>query len=445
MGENDDPTDPVLYTDEEVADQTMLGLRPDHKHIINTFWADDGKSLWVRSTRTWTLPALIHIYGHRYSFKYLWIAWNQMPVTIQSHRRGKDAPNSETALRLVKWKEIKQQADSFMKAAGLDAPSTHDEWVALFKEMGKFMATKAFMTRTPTPVMELPIAPLHDSKEALRFRAICDERITLPLSAFAEQPAIHEALTKELPLDAMADIKVNWRCNTEHWWAQEVTPEAAVPFYRKMKHTDEEIRELGCPPGPMPSGDPSTKELVPDQPTLQFPPLTLANVASVASKEYIKKHFAKGKHVFWGKVECGLILPSLSSWEVVTKQKGVTTGGYMCKYCKGFWKGGSRFLQIIGRHKSKVAALQLVLDEPPQELHNRWIKDRMEFYKRVEPLAAPRDERLDLVGGPQNRLRFSTSNGLGVVSDALWTTILGNEEVSSLKMIHQVAMQHGRK
>ena len=165
-----------------------------------------------------------------------------MPVTIQSHRRGQNAPNSETALRLVKWKEIKQQADSFMKASGLDAPSTHDEWAALFKEMGKFMATKAFMTRTPTPVMELPIAPLHDSKEALRFRAICDERITLPLSAFAEQPAIHEALTKELPLDAMVDVKVNWRCNTEHWWAQEVTTEEAVPFYRKLKHTDEEIR-----------------------------------------------------------------------------------------------------------------------------------------------------------------------------------------------------------
>ena len=204
-----------------------------------------------------------------------------------------------------------------MKASGLDAPSTHDEWVALFKEMGKFMATKAFMTRTPTPVMELPIAPLHDSKEALRFRAICDERITLPLSAFAEQPAIHEALTKELPLDAMVDVKVNWRCNTEHWWAQEVTPEEAVPFYRKLKHTDEEIRALGCPlergaAGTMPPADPSTKELVPDQPTLQFPPLTLANVASVASKDYVKKHFAKGKHVFWGKVECGLILPSLS-------------------------------------------------------------------------------------------------------------------------------------
>ena len=51
------------------------------------------------------------------------------------------------------------------------------------------------MTRIPTPVLELRIAPLHDSKEALRFRAICDERITLPLEAFASKPAVYEALT----------------------------------------------------------------------------------------------------------------------------------------------------------------------------------------------------------------------------------------------------------
>ena len=61
MGENDDPTDPVLYTDAEVEDQTMLGLRPESRSIINTFWADDGKSLWVRSTRTWTLPPHPHL------------------------------------------------------------------------------------------------------------------------------------------------------------------------------------------------------------------------------------------------------------------------------------------------------------------------------------------------------------------------------------------------
>ena len=45
-----------------------------------------------------------------------------------------------------------------------------------------------------------------------------------------------------------------------------------------------------------------------------------------------------------------------------------------------------------------LASLQLVLDEPPEVLYNKWIKERMEFYKRVEPCAAPRDERLELVG-----------------------------------------------
>eukprot|EP00435_Cladocopium_sp_Y103_P018158 s2867_g4.t1 len=95
----------------------------------------------------------------------------------------------------------------------------------------------------------------------------------------------------------------------------------------------------------------------------------------------------------------------------VNKERSVTTGGYMCKFSKGFWKagrGGTRFLQIVGRHKGVMTALQLVLDEPLQDLHNQWIRDRMEFYKRVEPLAAPRDERVELVGGKTNRLRFSS-------------------------------------
>ena len=41
---------------------------------------------------------------------------------------------------------------------------------------------------------------------------------------------------------------MNWRCNTEHWWAQEVTPEAAVPFYRKLKHRRGDPGP-GVPPG----------------------------------------------------------------------------------------------------------------------------------------------------------------------------------------------------
>ncbi|CAJ1387737.1 unnamed protein product, partial [Effrenium voratum] len=37
------------------------------------------------------------------------------------------------------------------------------------------------------------------------------------------------------------------------------------------------------------------------------------------------------------------------------------------------------------------AILQLVLDEPPEGLYNRWVKERLEYYRRVEPSAPLRD------------------------------------------------------
>ncbi|CAK9108251.1 unnamed protein product, partial [Durusdinium trenchii] len=111
---------------------------------------------------------------------------------------------------------------------------------------------------------------------------------------------------------------------------------------------------------------------------------------------------------------------------------------------EGFWKasrGGSRFLQITGEQWGSLASLQLVLDEPPEALYNKWIKERMEFYKRVEPCAAARDERLELVGKMNQRMRFSTSNNLGSVSDAIWQVILCNEEMRGIRAIQQVAQK----
>ena len=47
--------------------------------------------------------------------------------------------------------------------------------------------------------MEMPVAPVHDSKEAMRFRAICDERITIPLDALKQFPEVHAKLVGQLP------------------------------------------------------------------------------------------------------------------------------------------------------------------------------------------------------------------------------------------------------
>ena len=150
-----------------------------------------------------------------------------------------------------------------------------------------------------------------------------------------------------------------------------------------------------------------------------------------------------------------LLLPSLPQVPLALRRLAWTlrwSGASSCDQrglhgpinCQGFWKasrGGSRFLQITGEQWGSLASLQLVLDEPPEALYNKWIKERMEFYKRVEPCAAARDERLELVGKMNQRMRFSTSNNLGSVSDAIWQVILCNEEMRGIRAIQQVAQK----
>ena len=82
-------------------------------------------------------------------------------------------------------------------------------------------------------------------------------------------------------------------------------------------------------------------------------------------------------------MECGLVLPSISCWEVVSQNKGVTLGRHMCNYCKG-----TRFAQL-GRKVSQRVRLQLILDEPPEILQNKWAKERVPYCVRWEPHAAP--------------------------------------------------------
>ena len=178
------------------------------------------------------------------------------------------------------------------------------------------------------------------------------------------------------------------RCWTMRWQSWRLS----------TRHAQDLIMQLGCSPplgasgpggGAAKESDPKAKILAgadttlrtPDQGTRRYPPITTSTVTAVAGKKYIP---TGTKHVFWA---C-LVLPSISVWEVVGKEKFKTTGGYMCRFRKGFWKvsrGGTRLLQITAWHKDKATCLQLVMDEPPEQLYNQWIRDRMEFYKRVEP------------------------------------------------------------
>ena len=275
--------------------------------------------------------------------------------------------------------------------------------------------------------MEIPVAPITHDREHMIMRAICDERI---MDAFKEHPEIYQQIVDILPADQLMDVKVAWRCNTTQYWHAEVDAAAAGPLYAKLGYSASAIEAMNLNPfgghvnltaqgakllgeEPAHSGHPNPGARQSGHSPAPFitiegddgkdyeaerkPPITVNNVVSACGKDYMKKSYPGGKrHAFWGRMECGLVLSSVSPWEMIQKEKGVTRGGYCCKWCKGFWKGkmgSSRFLQII----SGNVVLQMVLDEPPERLYNRWVKDRIEFYKRLEPTAPLRA----LEGGPQ--------------------------------------------
>ena len=108
-----------------------------------------------------------------------------MPLLVKPDRRGtgegiKQKKSSEMAAHKAKTAEIK----SFLSSVGLRYPQTQAEVKLLYKEMGIFMAASVFLARTPATVPDLPEQGIQDTKEQMRFRAVCDERITLPLEAF---------------------------------------------------------------------------------------------------------------------------------------------------------------------------------------------------------------------------------------------------------------------
>ena len=170
-----------------------------------------------------------------------------------------------------------------------DSYSTQEEWRAVWKEVGTLLAAKHFISHTPVPVMDLPIADVVDSKEHLRFRAMCDEQSSFPFEELRSFPDVYSKLEPYVASDSYVEVKVAWRSNTEQWWWAEVLPSQAGPLYKKLGYSDMAIKAFG---GPVQT----------DQPRL---PITVENVNSVMGKKTKKDMGAKDKHLFWAKTECG--------------------------------------------------------------------------------------------------------------------------------------------
>ena len=271
---------------------------------------------------------------------------------VKRHGRGQRGGGAAGGReRVMERKKIQKETNDFLEVKQLPKPATQEEWRAVWKEVGTLLAAKHFISHTPVPVMDLPIADVVDSREHLRFSAMCDERISFPFEERRSFPDVYSKLEPYVAADSFVEVKVAWRCNTEQWWWAEVPPSQAGPLYKKLGFSGAAILAFGLDPeGPvgtpyLPAAAPGADQgsqtpLLMEYPDQPRPPVTVENVNSVMGTKTKKGFQAQNKHLFWAKTECGLVLSSVTPWEIISKEKGVTTGGYMCKHCQGFWKQG---------------------------------------------------------------------------------------------------------
>ena len=201
-----DHIDPVIYTALEIRAQVNRGERPAPEQV-GIFWPRGDGVFWTRQTRTWDLPSLTGVYAHRFTFKYIYSAWTTFPLIVKTQRRGRNAEGSTSDKWMGNIIRMRKEAVPFLESPGIPKPQRKEEWSYIFKEMGTFLAAKNFIVNCPLPVMEMPVAPIHDSKEALRFRAICDERITLPLASLKAFDSVYTKLVAGLSKSSMVEVK----------------------------------------------------------------------------------------------------------------------------------------------------------------------------------------------------------------------------------------------
>ena len=222
------------------------GERPAPEQVVGIFWAKGDGVFWTRQTRTWDLPSLTGVYAHRFTFKYIYSAWTTFPLVVKTQRRGRNAEGSASDKWMGNILQMRKEAAPFLDSLGIPKPRSKAEWSYIFKEMGTFLAAKNFIVNCPLPVMELPVAPVR--KEALRFRAVCDERITVPLSSLRAFDSVYTKLVAGLSKSSMVEIKVNWRCNVVHDWVEPVPQKVAGALYDRLGFSQDLIMQLGCSP-----------------------------------------------------------------------------------------------------------------------------------------------------------------------------------------------------
>ena len=135
-----------------------------------------------------------------------------------------------------------------MKEEGLPFPQTGPEWRLVYRAMGKVLAARAFLGHpgggdaAPGPGRG-GLQGADDPAGGMR-RA--------HLGAGGEPPAVRRGVQgphgPHWRPGALAEVKVNWRCNTKQWWVGAVPDSVAPSIYRKLGYTNDMIKLMGLDP-----------------------------------------------------------------------------------------------------------------------------------------------------------------------------------------------------
>ena len=381
---------PCLYTEEDVKKQVEAGLRPAPESIRGGFWAPyDEERYWQRQTQTWTLPALFHVYRNAWTMKELYGIWCEMPLMIQRSRRGQGETAKQHQANLQKTKDEVQQ---FLDANNLGRPQSPAEWRqwASSWQCGRSWPTRhRWWWRFRWPQSRMTVNTWSWGPSAMRESASLwtPSRITRDL----------------LPADQLMDVKVAWRCNTTQYWHAEVDAAAAGPLYAKLGYPAATIEAMNLNPfgghvnltaqgakllgeEPAHSGHPnpgpcghSPAPFITiegddgkDYEAERKPPITVNNVVSACGKDYMRKSYPGGRraHGMWlGFEQCQPLGNG-------PKREGCDTWRLLLQMVQGFLEGKDGELPLSSNHLGNVV-LQMVLDEPPERLYNRWVNQQL--------------------------------------------------------------------
>ena len=92
--------------------------------------------------------------------------------------------------------------------------------------------------------------------------------------------------------------------------------------------------------------------------------------------------------------------------------------------------GGTRWMKISN---SCGISFILELDEPAPALMEQWKKERIEYYKRFEPVAPLRNQGITL---PADGDLTSIITLEGAASNAFWTALLCQDSPTSIKNVN---------